>query len=564
VRPSDGAQHAGWAALAEGRWSDARRLFEDELAAAPDARALEGLSWAAWWLDDGPAVFGAREAAYGLYRAAGDPRGAARMATWLAADQLDFHGASAVASGWLRRARRLVDPLEPCAEQGWLAFHEGYLAHRAGDTAAACAAARLAADRGRGFAVADLEMLGLALEGAALVAAAEVEEGMLRLDEATATALEGRAEIPISSAWTCCFLVTSCTAVRDTDRAYAWCDRIAEFATRFGSRYMLAFCRAEYGLVELWRGRWDEAEALLTASSEDFAASRPAWAGAPLTQLAELRRRQGRSEEAARLLDRAGASVGAQLCGARLALDEGESRRAVHLAERTLRRLPDDRRLQRAPAEEVLVHGLTALGDLQGAETASAELQRTAAAAGTPALRASADLAAGVVAAANGGHERARTLLEDAVDRYDTCRAPYESALARRELAVTLAALGLPDAAAREAEASLGVLSGLGAHRQAERSRRVRESVLRPARSPVTRRERDVLQLLAKGLTNRQIADRLVVSEHTVHRHVTNILRKLDLHSRTAAATHALRTGLLDEPAPKMAGPGDAGAPTRA
>lgn len=554
----DRAEHAGWAALAEGRWSDARALFESELVAAPGARALEGLSWAAWWLDDGAAVFRSREAAYGLYRSTGDPWGAARMATWLAADQLDFHGANAVASGWLRRARRLVDGLEPCAEQGWLAFQEGYLAHRAGDTASACAAARLAAELGRELAVADLEMLGLALEGAALVAAAEVGEGMLRLDEATATALEGRAEIPISGAWACCFLVTACTAVRDTDRAYAWCDRIAEFATRYGSRYMLAFCRAEYGLVELWRGRWDEADALLRAAREDFAASRPAWSGAPLTQLAELRRRQGRPKEAADLLDRAGESVGAQLCRARLALDEGDGRRAVQLAERTLRRLPADRRLQRAPAEEVLAHGLTSLGEFPRAETATAELRRTAGAAGTPALRASADLAAGVLAAANGGHERARTLFEDAVDGFDACGAPFEGAQARAELAVTLAALGLPDAAAREAEASVAVLSRLGASRQTERSRRVLESVLRPARSPVTRRERDVLQLLASGLTNRQIAERLVVSEHTVHRHVTNILRKLDLHSRTAAATHALRAGLLDEPGPKMAGPGDA------
>ena len=56
-----------------------------------------------------------------------------------------------------------------------------------------------------------------------------------------------------------------------------------------------------------------------------------------------------------------------------------------------------------------------------------------------------------------------------------------------------------------------------------------------------------MLRLLAEGLTNRQIAARLVISEHTVHRHVTNILRKLDLPSRTAAAAHAARAGLLDQ-----------------
>jgi DNA-binding NarL/FixJ family response regulator len=62
----------------------------------------------------------------------------------------------------------------------------------------------------------------------------------------------------------------------------------------------------------------------------------------------------------------------------------------------------------------------------------------------------------------------------------------------------------------------------------------------------VTARERDVLRLLAEGLTNREIGERLVVSEHTVHRHVTNILRKLELPSRAAAAAYAVRAGLLE------------------
>ena len=223
--------------------------------------AFEGLSWAAWWLDDAETVFSARERAYALYRKGGDAAAAARMATWLAADQLDFHGAAAVASGWLRRAHRLLEPLEPGPDHGWLAFHEGYIAHASGDTARARERAAFAAELGRRFAVADLEMLGLALEGAALVACAQVEEGMRYLDEATATALEGEATIPISSAWACCFLVSACTAVRDYERAFDWCDRIAAFAERYGSRYMLAFCRAEYGAVHLWRGRWADAEA---------------------------------------------------------------------------------------------------------------------------------------------------------------------------------------------------------------------------------------------------------------------------------------------------------------
>src|SRR5918995_3186714 len=92
---------AGWARLADGEWGAAKTSFEGALAGEESPEALEGLSWAAWWLDDAEAVFDAREHAYRLYRKRGEPASAARMATWLAADQLDFRGAVAVASGWL-------------------------------------------------------------------------------------------------------------------------------------------------------------------------------------------------------------------------------------------------------------------------------------------------------------------------------------------------------------------------------------------------------------------------------------------------------------------------------
>ncbi|HWT22839.1 MAG TPA: response regulator transcription factor, partial [Solirubrobacteraceae bacterium] len=94
---------------------------------------------------------------------------------------------------------------------------------------------------------------------------------------------------------------------------------------------------------------------------------------------------------------------------------------------------------------------------------------------------------------------------------------------------------------------ALGRLEELGAAPDAERARRILAGP-DAAGSPLTPRELEVLRLLADGLTNRQIAERLVVSEHTVHRHVTNLLRKLGLSSRTAAAAHAVRSGLLDRP----------------
>jgi DNA-binding NarL/FixJ family response regulator len=537
---------AGWAELAAGRWEHARAHFAAALADEETAESCEGLSWAAWWLDDAQTVFDARERAYRLYRSRGDTTDAARMATWLAIDEFDFRGAAVVARGWLRRAHRLLDPLEPAPAHGWLAFEEGFLAHVSGEAEEARGFAAKATEIGRTHAVPDLEMLGLALEGAALVASAEVGDGMDHLDEATTMALGGEASIPISGAWTCCFLVSACMAVLDLERAIAWCDRIAEFADRYGSRYMLAFCRAEYGAVDVSRGRWAEAEAMLEAAIEDFEHSRPAWVGGSLVWLAELRRRQGRPEDSLALLDRAGTLSGAQLVHARIALDRGEAREATRLVETLLRRSPPERRLRRVPALEVLVRARAALGDFEEAEDALTELHATVDAVGTPLLRAAAALAEGTLLAARGEHEAARPVLETAVDLFEESGVPFEASCARLELATTRAALG--DSASHfEAAAALERMRSLGARGEAERAARIlAESASRepPRLAGITPRELEVLSLLAEGLTNRQIADRLVVSEHTVHRHVTNILRKLDVPSRAAAAAVAAREGV--------------------
>jgi DNA-binding NarL/FixJ family response regulator len=155
-----------------------------------------------------------------------------------------------------------------------------------------------------------------------------------------------------------------------------------------------------------------------------------------------------------------------------------------------------------------------------------------------------------MLAAAGGAHDRARPPLEDAVDGFERSGGPFEAAEARLQLAATLAALGRADAARGEVGIVVERLSALGAGHAADQARRMLRTCERDAgRSPLgelTARERAVLRLVAGGSTNLQIAQRLVVSEHTVHRHVTNILRKLDLPSRTAAAVWAVRSGLLD------------------
>ena len=374
-----------------------------------------------------------------------------------------------------------------------------------------------AAEAGRRFDVADLEMLGLALEGAALVACAQVDEGMRCLDEATATALAGEATIPISGAWACCFLVTACTAVLDYERAFEWCDRIAEFAERYGSRYMLAFCRAEYGAVHLWRGRWTDAEEMLEASVEDFSRSRPAMVAGPLVGLAELRRRQARAEEAALLLDRAGPSAAAQLCRARLALDRGEARRAVELVERLLRQAPAERKLERAPALEHLVRARVAGVSSRKRARRLSPCGRSSGWSGPSRCAPPPSwsrVCSRLRAASTSG--RGRCLRTPSIASSEAAR---RSRPRRRGSSWPRASPRWvePTPAEREATTALERLLELGAMAEAERARRLLElSRSRRWRWPriagVTRREREVLALLAEGLTNRQIAERLVVS----------------------------------------------------
>ena len=111
--------------MRRGAWEEARILFETALEEEETPEGLEGLGMAAWWLDDRATTFDARERVYRLYREFGDDRAAARMATWLAWDCVTFRGELAVAGGWIQRAHRLLEGVDPAPEHGWLALREG-------------------------------------------------------------------------------------------------------------------------------------------------------------------------------------------------------------------------------------------------------------------------------------------------------------------------------------------------------------------------------------------------------------------------------------------------------
>jgi DNA-binding CsgD family transcriptional regulator len=539
---TDAALSDGRAALASGEWEDARSIF----AACETAQELEGFSWAAWWLDDVEACLDARERAFRAYRDAGDCRGAARMALWLSDDHVEFRGEEAIANGWLQRARTILAEQDLCPEHGWLEVFEAHGALLEHDHATARRVAASARGLGRRFGDVSLEMLSLVIEGMAYVAAGEVGEGMRRLDEGTAAALSGEYEDLRPAGWACCCMISTCEEMRDHGRAAQWCRKVDEFSSRLRIAFVNGTCRAHYGAILTWRGEWDAAERELSQALRDLTTTRPVWRAEAIVRLGDLRRRQGRFAEAEELFRQAPQHALSRLGVAELALDRGDVAAARDALERLLRRLPTSGPVARAAPLELLVRAEAAAGDREAAARHAAELRAIAGTLGTRPLAAAADFSQGLAAAAAGDHATARERFEDAVDLLADA-APLEAGRAQTELARALRALERPDAAVREATAAMERLRGLGAVTESARARVLLEQLGVSARpsGPLTARELQVLGLVAEGLGDREIAARLTLSEHTVHRHVANIHAKLRCSSRAAAVASASRLQLL-------------------
>jgi DNA-binding CsgD family transcriptional regulator len=549
-----GALDLGRAALARGEWIDARRAFESALAAEETPEALEGLGMAAWWLDLADVVFDRRERAYRLYLDREDVQSAARMAVWIGWDYSSFRGEQAVSHGWLQRASQLLDGQSDCPERAWLAIREGNAAlFEDADPDRTRKFADEAVRVGRAIRNLDVEMVGRALGGFAGVLSGPVADGLRELDGVNAAVLAGELSDPVAIALACCYLVTACERVRDTARAVQWCNRLKVFCRKWGLRPLLAVCRTQYASVCVWNGAWSEAERELTAATEEMAVARPAMTADGLTRLAELRRRQGRHDEAIALLDQAPGYPPAVVVRAAVALDRDDQAEAAHLAERALRHLPAHNRAERAPILEIIARARAATGAIDDARRALTELAEAARVTGTAPLAAATHAAEAAIAGAGGDHDLARQHLEDAVDQFATIGAPFEESRARLDLARTLAALGRRAAATAEARRAIAGFGKMAASWELARAQDLLSQLnpaLAAASGPaagLTRREVEVVRMIAAGHSNAAIARRLFISVHTVHRHVANIFSKLEVRTRSAAVAQAAATGLLKD-----------------
>ena len=523
-------------------WGRARELYEEALAQDPDdPEALDGLGMTSWWLTgEGEEALELRGRAYAEFRRRGDRCRAAGIATYLASE-CRIEGKEAAGNGWLARADGLLEGIGECVEKGWLAIER---AKRSASPAEREEYGQEAVEIARRLEDSDLEVAALAQVGVARTMGGDVEGGMAILDEAMTAATGGEASDPLAIGETCCMTLVACDQLADFKRAAEWCRVVVEFTQRRNYTPLAAWCRAIYAGVLTTLGDWPRAEEQLLASLRTYERLGSAGRVYALAGLAELRVRQGRLEEAEQLLEDQTEHPLALGTMVALHLERGELELAGARLDDRLERLPSEGPAL-APLLPLLVDVRIAQGDLDGASDALERLRELGRSLRREHLIASAELAAARVSAARrdgaaGAH------LQAALDLYSRLGMPLDEARARLELARFHASEG-SELAVPEARAALSTFERLGAARDADAAAQLLRSLGVAGRTPergereLTKREREVLELLGAGLSNAEIGERLFITPKTAEHHVGRVLSKLGLRNRTEAAAYLLR-----------------------
>jgi DNA-binding CsgD family transcriptional regulator len=314
---------------------------------------------------------------------------------------------------------------------------------------------------------------------------------------------------------------------------------------------MYTTCRTHYGCLLFARGQWDEAERELRAALRIGKTAERSLYGEALAKLAELRVAQGDMEQAAELLNGFEDHFAAAYPRGQIHLRRGEPEVAAAILDRRLDAFGEDC-VEAAPLCELRADADLALGDTNSAMTRAARLSLLGNRAGCQMLTARGERTSGHALLASGDVDQAVRRLGRALEVFTRLEMPYEAARTHLLLARAFRAHDRATAVV-EASAGLRTFDTLGASTDSDETAAfLRELGVRTARTgsrgapELTRREQEVLALLAQGLSNRQLADRLFLSPKTVEHHVRSLLVKLGLANRTEAAAYAIRHGQDD------------------
>jgi len=532
----------GREAFAKRAWSEASDLLAHADADEPlRGEDVELLAMSAYMLGRDDVFISSYERAHHRYLEEGATRLAARAALW-AGMHLAARGEMGPASGWLGRAQRLLDK-EPgeSAERGYLLLPAMFRHEAAGDLKAAAAVARDAAEIGERFGDPDLFALAAHGQGHMLIKAGRVPEGVALLDEAMVTAT-GAGVSPIVTGIVYCGVILACQEAYDVRRAREWTAELSRWCDQQPD--LVAFtgrCLVHRAEILQLGGEWAVALEEAQRAARRFVETRNSAAGLAHYRRAELLRLQGdfaAAEEAYLQASRAGWEPQPGLSQLRLA--QGKSVAAVAAIRRACAEVAEPvKRLTLMPA---YVEIMLATGETDEARAACRELEELASGYESPMLGGLVAYARGATELASGNAPEALAALRRATTAWQELEAPYELARTRTLIGLACRALGDEEAATLELEAARTVFADLGAATDLVRL----DAVTSPGETHgLSRRELEVLRLVAAGKSNREIAAELVLSEHTVARHLQNIFRKLRLSSRTAVAAFAFEHDLV-------------------
>jgi DNA-binding CsgD family transcriptional regulator len=536
----------GRTAYAVRAWSDAYAALEEADRASPlEPDDLELLATSASMTGRIDEYLTLLERLHHAHLDAGQGLRAARAGFW-AGMTLATRGDLGPAGGWFARAQRLVELEEAeCVESGYLLVPKSYQQLAAGDCDAAFATAgqvRVVGDR---FSDGALVAVGLLLQGEARVHQGLAQQGLALLDEAM-VAISAPDIPPILTGVVYCGVIACCEDAFDPRRAQEWTTALTRWCER--QPQMVSFtgrCLAHRAGIMQLHGAWDDAlaEARLARERCEQAMNRSA-TGQALYQQGELHRLRGELAAAeAAYRDASGFGHEPQPGLALLRLRQGEAEAAAA----ALRRVVSGRAepLRRAALLPAYAEAVLAVSDIAEAQRAAEELGEIAAQSGSAVVRAIAARVRAAVALAGGDPESAVLALREALLVWQDMNAPYEVARARLLMGVACRALGDEDGAALELGAARRAFDDLGAPLDVADVDALLEPVPAADAHGLTARELEVLRLAATGRTNRQIARELVVSEHTVARHMQNIFGKLRVSSRAAATAFAFEHKLV-------------------
>jgi len=468
---------------------------------------------------------------------------AARCGFWLGFLAM-LDGDSSQASGWLARSARLLEGQPECVEMGYLLIPAAMREAQSGDPDVAREIFIRAADFGGRFNDGDLTTMALQGQGRSLIRSGEVARGVSLLDEAMIAVTAGEVS-PMVAGGVYCSVIDACGEIFDLRRAREWTLALEKWcASQPDTVPYRGHClirRAE--LLQL-QGAWSDAREQARLAHECMSQPIPKpGVGAALYQLAELHRLRGEFAQAEGIYTQAAKSNRESHLGlARLRFAQGQ----LDTAAAAIRRLAAETQKPgvRAHVLDAFVEIVLAAKDISAARAAAEELSEIANRNEAVFLRALSSRASGAVLLAETDPRGALLTLRQSWLHWCELEAPYEAARVRVLLALACRALGDEDAAEVELAAAHDAFEQLGAPVDLARVKKLLAAKATSSSGPLTTREREVLKLVAAGLTNRTIAQQLHISEKTVARHISNIFTKLDLPSRAAATAYAYQNDL--------------------